>query len=58
LNSEANEGEDDEEFGKRTGLIWQGYRWKKDKKGNVKVPYVIANHYSKYMQKIVILEKM
>jgi len=52
LKSEAKEGENDEEFGKRTGLIWEGYRWPKDTDGYVQVPYVIANHYSKYMQKI------
>lgn len=40
---------DDEELEKRTGRIWEGYRWPKNKYGNVIVPYIIANHYSKYM---------
>jgi len=52
LNIEAKKGEDGEEFGKRTGLLWQGYRWPKDKDGDVNVPYVIEDQYSKYMQAI------
>jgi len=55
LKTVPKDGEDDEEFGKRTGLLWQGYRWTKDADGDVIMPYVIANHYSKFMQEIVFL---
>jgi len=41
---------DYEEFGIRTGRIWERYRWPKNNYGNVIVPYVIAKHYSRYMQ--------
>ena len=47
LKSEPKEGEDDDEFAMRTGHILQYYRWPKNSRGKVIVPYVIANHYSK-----------
>jgi hypothetical protein len=36
---------DDDTFGTRTGLIWAAYRWPKDSKGSVVVPYVIDNNH-------------
>lgn len=37
-----------DDLGARTGLIWEGYRWPKNKYGRVVVPYEISNVFCKY----------
>lgn len=49
LNMTVNEDESDDEFGTRTGLLWEGYRWSKNSRGKVVVPYTIApNQFCEY----------
>ena len=44
LNSSRNLQDD---VGARTGLIWEGYRWPKNKHGRVTIPYEISSVFSK-----------
>ena len=39
--------EDDSEFGTRTGILSEYYRWPKNGFGKVMVPYMLSNKYSK-----------
>jgi len=41
-------GDDSDSFGTRTGLIWEGYRWPKNKYGRVTIPYEISNVFCNY----------
>lgn len=43
------ESDEDDPLGTRTGLIWAGFRWPKNSKGTVTVPYLIdKNQFSEY----------
>lgn len=39
--------EDDSQFGSRTGILSEYYRWPKNRYGTVVVPFVISKEYSK-----------
>lgn len=39
--------DDDDEFGTRTGVLSENYRWPKDRSGKVIVPYSLAKDYCK-----------
>jgi len=39
--------EDDSQFGSRTGILSEYYRWPKNRYGTVIVPFVISKEYSK-----------
>lgn len=41
-----NNNDENDSLGARTGIIWAAYRWPKDSKGTVTVPYLIdKNHF-------------
>lgn len=42
--------DDDDPFGTRTGLISENYRWPKNQKGKVIVPYELSSDYSEYIE--------